>query len=112
MASAVSALAPTRSGKAGASRPPLGASPPVPQDPARRPVQSALPTDPASLRVHPAEEPAVPVEEQPHASPDPLETEADAMADRGAGQKPVEGPAPHYRRYEDDNPIPASALRA
>jgi len=52
------------------------------------------------------------VEQQPHATPDLLEAEADAMADGAPSPAPAEGSAPHYRRYEDDNAIPASAPRA
>jgi hypothetical protein len=63
------------------------------EDPGWRLVQFALPTDAASLPVHPAEEPAALVEEQPHVTPDSLEAKAYAMADRAAGQEPVEGPA-------------------
>src|SRR5260370_17671891 len=111
MATAVTSSALPRSSKPGASPPPLGASPHVPADPGWRPVHSALPTDPASLPVHSPEEPAL-VEQQPHATPDLLEAEADAIADVAPSPAPAEGSAPHHRRSEDDNANPASAPRA
>ena len=109
MATAVSASAPTRSGKTGASSLPVRSSPRVPDDPDRRLLESALPTDPASIPVHAADEDPAVVADPPRPAHDPLEAEADAAADHAESREPAVGPAPNYRRYEDDNPIPASA---
>src|SRR3569623_1724638 len=98
MATAVSAAALTRSSKAGLSRLLVGAHPPVPHGPGSALLDSALPGDPASIPVHAADETPALVEEQPHGTQDPFETEADTMADRAASQEPPAAPAPNHRR--------------